>query len=84
MTDIFRVALYARVSTIHNQDPEMQLRELREYAARRGWKIVGEYVDHDDRLQGIAARAQPHDGRCPAAGSLTPCSFGRWIALPDH
>jgi DNA invertase Pin-like site-specific DNA recombinase len=24
----------------------MQLRELREYAQRRGWKIVGEYVDH--------------------------------------
>jgi len=24
----------------------MQLRELREYAARRGWEVVGEYVDH--------------------------------------
>jgi len=23
----------------------MQLRELREYAARRGWEIAGEYVD---------------------------------------
>jgi len=23
----------------------MQLRELREYAARRGWTITGEYVD---------------------------------------
>src|ERR1039458_6897132 len=43
----YRVALYARVST-HNgqQDPEMQLRELREYCARRGWEVSGEYVDH--------------------------------------
>ena len=41
-----RVALYARVSTSNgHQDPEMQLRELREYAERRGWKIVEEYVD---------------------------------------
>ena len=42
-----RVALYARVSTAHNgQDPEMQLRELREYSQRRGWEIGGEYIDH--------------------------------------
>jgi DNA invertase Pin-like site-specific DNA recombinase len=24
----------------------MQLLELREYAARRGWQVIGEYVDH--------------------------------------
>ena len=42
-----RVALYARVSTVNGQqDPEMQLRELREYCTRRGWEISGEYVDH--------------------------------------
>jgi len=40
-----RVALYARVSTMHNQNPEMQLTELREYGARRGWQIIAEYVD---------------------------------------
>ena len=28
-----------------HQDPEMQLAELREYASRRGWEIVGEYTD---------------------------------------
>jgi len=39
------VALYARVSTLSNQDPEMQLSELREYAQRRGWDAVEEYVD---------------------------------------
>src|SRR5208283_3410437 len=42
---IARVALYARVSTCNGQDPEMQLRELREYASRRGWTISNEYVD---------------------------------------
>jgi len=40
-----RAALYARVSTNNGQDPEMQLRELREYCLRRGWPVVGEYVD---------------------------------------
>ncbi len=41
-----KVAAYARVSTSNNgQDPEVQLRELREYVARRGWKLAGEYVD---------------------------------------
>ena len=41
-----RAALYARVSTQnHNQDPELQLRELREHCQRKGWEIVGEYVD---------------------------------------
>src|ERR1017187_7008060 len=40
-----RAALYARVSTLNGQHPEMQLAELREYASRRGWEIMGEYVD---------------------------------------
>jgi putative DNA-invertase from lambdoid prophage Rac len=41
-----RVALYARVSTSNGQqDPEMQLRELREYAKHRGLTIIGEYID---------------------------------------
>jgi putative DNA-invertase from lambdoid prophage Rac len=39
-----RTAIYARVSTV-DQSCEMQLQELREYAARRGFAIIGEYVD---------------------------------------
>lgn len=38
-------AIYARVSPNNGQDPEMQLRELREYCQRRGWQLAGEYVD---------------------------------------
>jgi len=42
-----RCALYARVSTSNGQqDPEMQLRELRQFAERRGWTVEHEYVDH--------------------------------------
>jgi DNA invertase Pin-like site-specific DNA recombinase len=42
-----RVAIYARVSTSNgSQDPQMQLRELREYAQRRELQVVEEYVDH--------------------------------------
>ena len=39
-----KTALYARVSTT-DQDCEVQLRELREYVARRGWDSAAEYVD---------------------------------------
>jgi DNA invertase Pin-like site-specific DNA recombinase len=39
-------ALYARVSTRDKgQNPELQLAELREFAADRGWQIIGEFVD---------------------------------------
>jgi DNA invertase Pin-like site-specific DNA recombinase len=42
-----RLAIYARVSTSNgSQDPEMQLRELREYALRRELQIVEEYIDN--------------------------------------
>jgi len=42
-----RAAIYARVSTGENrQDPETQLRELRDFAERRGFEVVGEYIGH--------------------------------------
>lgn len=40
-----RVALYARTSTADKQHPEMQLRELHEYAKIRGWDVIGVYKD---------------------------------------
>jgi DNA invertase Pin-like site-specific DNA recombinase len=43
---MMKTVLYARVSTNDKgQDPQMQLRELREYCQRRGWEITGEYID---------------------------------------
>jgi len=40
-----RVGLYARVST-RDQNPALQLDELRQVALQRGWEVEGEYVDH--------------------------------------
>jgi DNA invertase Pin-like site-specific DNA recombinase len=40
-----RTAIYARVSTL-DQDPAMQLRELRTYAQHRGLPIAAEFIDH--------------------------------------
>lgn len=42
---IKRVALYARTSTARDQNPAMQIDELRVLAKQRCWEIVGEYVD---------------------------------------
>ena len=54
-----KCALYARVSTEQKrgcQDPEVQLRQLRRFAATQGWKVIEEYVAHEtgakaDRVQ---------------------------------
>ena len=40
-----RAAIYARERTHIGQNPEMQLTELRDYCFRRGWEVVGEFVD---------------------------------------
>src|SRR5664280_446690 len=47
-------ALYARVSKDKGQDVSNQLRQLREFCRRQGWKIVEDYIDrasgkHSDR-----------------------------------
>ncbi len=42
-----KVATYSRVSTSHhNQNPEVQVHELRRYCEARGWTIAHEIVDH--------------------------------------
>jgi putative DNA-invertase from lambdoid prophage Rac len=63
-----KTAIYARVSTT-DQNCEVQLRELREYVARRGWEPAGEYLDAGfsgskasrpalDKLMAAAARRE--------------------------
>jgi hypothetical protein len=45
-----RCALYARVSTAKDrglQNPETQLRQLREFANSQGWDLAGEYIDRE-------------------------------------
>jgi DNA invertase Pin-like site-specific DNA recombinase len=39
------VVAYIRVSTLLNQDPNVQITSIREFARQRDFKLVGEYVD---------------------------------------
>jgi putative DNA-invertase from lambdoid prophage Rac len=51
----FRVGLYARVSTHDQQTLSLQMRAMREYAAKRGWMIA---VQIKEVGSGAAAREQ--------------------------
>ena len=42
-----QVAIYARVSTKDKQDADNQLRELRRWSRKMGYKIHQEYVDNE-------------------------------------
>jgi DNA invertase Pin-like site-specific DNA recombinase len=54
-----RVAIYARVSTDQKgQDPENQLRELRDWVINSGHIISQEYVDYDSGRKGAEKRKQ--------------------------
>lgn len=44
MSKKVRCATYSRVST-HDQSTAMQVEDLRAYVEKRGWTLVGEYVD---------------------------------------
>lgn len=62
-----RAAVYARVSTL-DQNPDLQIRELRAYADRRHWSVT-EFVDHGvsgaetrrPRLAGMLEGLKRHD-----------------------
>ena len=66
-----RCVLYARCSTAE-QSTEMQVVELREYIAKRGWTLVGEFVDEgysgtrDSRPQLNAMMAAIRKGKVDA------------------
>ena len=59
-----RVAIYARVSTddakgrAKRQDPENQLRQLREWCARSGHQIFQEYVERESGRKGVTQRKE--------------------------
>ncbi len=60
-----KAAIYARVSTT-DQNCDLQLRELREYVARRGWESAGEFVDSG--VSGTKASRPALDRLMAAAG----------------
>ena len=54
-----RIAIYARVSTDDKgQDPENQLRQLRQWCASAGHELVHEYVDNESGRKGTKDRKQ--------------------------
>jgi DNA invertase Pin-like site-specific DNA recombinase len=54
-----RVAIYARVSTgDRGQDPENQLRQLREWWRQMEHPVVREYVEHENGGRGVEYRKQ--------------------------
>src|SRR5215831_192330 len=54
-----RIAIYARVSTDDGgQDPENQLRQLRQWCATAGHEIAHEYIDRESGRKGAKDRKQ--------------------------
>jgi DNA invertase Pin-like site-specific DNA recombinase len=80
-----RCAIYARVSG-NGQNPEMQIKELQTYCRRRGWQIVGEYVDRitgtkDSRPELNRLMADAHRRRF---GFLVVWKFDRFARSVSH
>lgn len=75
-----RVAIYARVSTDdRSQDPENQLRELRDGSMNSGHAISGEYIDYESGRKGAtsAGNSRLCSTTRPSGNSTAFCS-GRW------
>lgn len=75
-------ALYARVSMKFGaQNPEIQLRELREYCNRRGWEVASEHVDID--LSGLKKHRHEFDRltlecRMRSVDAVVVCRYSRF------
>ena len=60
---MFRAALYARVSTHDQQTLPLQMRAMREYAAKRGWTIAVQIKEVGSGAAERELRETPR--RCP-------------------
>ena len=50
-----KVAIYVRVSTLHQQQAqtiEQQIERLQAHAADQGWEVTAEYIFRDDGYSG--------------------------------
>ena len=78
-----KVALYARVSKVDDQNPENQLIELREWARRSGHEVVGEYIDkissRDTRPQKEELKRRARLGEVDAIAFIALDRWGRNI-----
>ena len=80
---MFRVGLYARVSTHDQQTLPLQMRAMREYAAKRGWTIA---VQIKEVGSGAATNANSarNCSLLPVAARSMWCWSGGWIAGAGH
>jgi len=81
-----RSALYCRVSTT-DQNVDMQLAALREYADRRGWRVAAEYVDHGisgSREKRPALDKLMADARRRAMDAVVVFRFDRFARSVSH
>ena len=87
MTSInMRSVLYCRVSTT-DQNVDMQLAALREYADRRGWRVAAEYVDHGvsgSREKRPALDKLMADARRRAMDAVVVFRFDRFARSVSH
>lgn len=77
-----RFVLYARASTKDKQHPEHQIAELRAEAARRGWTIEQEFIEHesgrkDERPMWLAALGRVLTGHADGVAAVELSRFGR-------
>jgi DNA invertase Pin-like site-specific DNA recombinase len=87
-----KTAIYARVSTKDGrQDTENQLRQLREFAASQGWKVVHEYVERAsgkrsdrDEFQKMFSAASRREFDCLLFWSLDRLSREGTIKTLNH
>ena len=78
---LFRVGLYARVSTNDQQTLTMQIRAMREYAVRRGWTVALQ----EREVNSGAVRRPAREKLLEAARrrEIAWCWCGGWIVGDD-
>src|ERR1700680_3038254 len=83
---VVRAAIYARVSTLNGQNPEVQTSEIEEYCQRRGFEIFSVYVDRgvsgkkDSRPQLNRMMEDAHQRRF----DVVVARFDRFARLVSH
>lgn len=83
---VIRAAIYARVSTLGCQNPDVQTREIEEYCQRRGFEIFRVYVDRggsgkkDSRPQLNQLMEDAHQGRFDVVVVARFDSFARSVS----
>jgi Resolvase, N terminal domain len=79
---MFRAGLYARVSTHDQQTLPLQIRAMREYAAKRGWAISIQIKE----VGSGAAHANSVKSSSPQRVGARSMSYwsGGWTAGADH